>query len=199
MYRFKTDAFDSRKLGAIIADLQCRGLEVEARWADNNQPCAPGQANKLLLFIDSREFFCQEDKRVRFDPQSFTEEQQGFIFQTLAAQGLIQPPDYSTGAICLIFYALIQLLVLSRLLEMGTAWLLGIELCNALLLAGHALYFSLRKADSEIPAWLPLGLMLPALILLAPASLLNLPLLNAHQRARAYARVPQPLLLPTGA
>ncbi|VXC34195.1 membrane hypothetical protein [Pseudomonas sp. 8AS] len=199
MYRFKTDAFDSRKLGAIIADLQCHGLEVEPRWADNNQPCAPGQANKLLLFIDSREFFCQEDKRVRVDPQSFTEEQQAFIIQTLATHGLIQPPDYSAGAICLIFYALIQVLVLSRLLEMGTAWLLGIELCNVLLLAGHALYFSLRKADSEIPAWLPLWLMLPALILLAPASLLNLPLLNAHQRARAYARVPQPALLPTGA
>lgn len=191
MYNFKNDRFEHGRLQQLIDDLRHAGLPVEAQWLKGKHESAPEQANSLILSLGELQVFRQVQHMAMLRPESLSENQQKNLFAALQRQHMLKEPDYGLGILCLVVYAALQCFVLPRIAEIGPGWLLAMLIGYALLLVGHVLCGMRANPNRQIPAWLPLTLMAPAVLATVPSSLLNLPLLTQYNRARLYGRAVQ--------
>jgi hypothetical protein len=189
--QLQNDRFDHNRLQSLIDDLQNTGLAVQPRWLKGKADSTPEQANNLILNLGEQQVFHQVQHMAKLHPESLSESQQKKLFAALQRQGMLKEPDYGLGVLCLVVYAALQFIILPRVAQIAPGLLVALIIGYVLLLAGHVLFSIRARADKQVPLWLPLTLMAPAILATAPSSLLNLPLLNQYNCARLYNRAAQ--------
>ena len=186
---FKRDDFDAPRLAAWVDDLRNQGLPCEAEWRRDGQPAAMEQATGFALRLRGRTVFEQLRRACTFYLKNVLGPEHRLVLTSARAHGVFVAPRFGGAFVCLGIYALSQLLAVSIFAEGFVHTVLP---CYALLVTGHALWFSRSEKGQADPSRIPMVMTVPAMILTMPASLLNVPAFAKYRHLQWWVRAGEP-------
>ena len=185
---YKQDAFDATRLAAWVEALQRSGLDCEAEWSREGRPVAMEQATVFALRLRGVKLFEQLRRVSTFYLKRVNDPEHRLVLSSARAHGVLAPPRFGSAFVCLGIYALLQMLAIQAFPDGYVRMVLP---CYALLATGHALWFLRSEKALGGPPW-PLVMTVPALILTAPASLLNVPVFAKYNHLYWWTKAGAP-------
>jgi len=186
---YKQDAFDAPRLAAWVDALHSQGQDVQAEWSRDGQPAPQEQATAFALRLGGRKVFEQLRRACTFYLADAESSAQHPVLASARTAGVFVPPRFGSAFVCLGIYALAQAWALAVFPE---AFLRLLVPSYAFLGVGHYLWFSRCDKGQAEPRLPPLLMVMPAIILSAPSSLLNIPVFGKYNHLYWWRRAGQP-------
>jgi hypothetical protein len=179
--KFKTRRFDPLSLLGFDEDLSLRGVVGDMLWTRGYYRSDSDKADAWIFAVDGIELLSWREEWITVNAQGET---RALLCEALIARGLLTHPTFGVGVACFLAYALLQLVVVAYAGEKGGILLAILLTSYVLLMLGHVIAAQAEKSDPQLIGGIIL--MVPALALTAPSSLLNLPLISRYRRNFLY-------------
>ncbi|PXF63606.1 hypothetical protein [Kangiella spongicola] len=187
--QYKMDQFPAEQLNKLTNELRVQGFEIETKWKKGSKATDDiSEANLFELKVSGKWVLRQQQKAGTVRLSRLNKEQKNLFLSALKKHGLYTKPDWTLGLVLTSIYFILLFVALadapSKLYKIG----LPIAMVAMLCFIGIALI----RAKQIIPdgtnflVWI-IGIL--AVLISAPLSVINIPLIHTIYRYGLYRRV----------